>query len=149
MKTNYLFSNYCKRIGWILFVPFCICGIIWLINDSWLPPITLSFTNGMGHAVFSSNDDFMDELLVIGNTIALLLIVFAKERSEDECIAGLRLRAFVYSIFINYIFVILGTIFLYDEQYFRFLCVNMFTILLFFIVIFNILLYKFRRLKDD
>ncbi|MDD3040323.1 hypothetical protein [Bacteroides sp.] len=149
MKTNYLFPNYCKRIGWILFIPFCICGVLWLIDESWLPTISLPFINGNGHTVFFDGNDFMDELLVIGNTVALLLIAFAKERYEDECIAELRLRAFVYSILINYVIVILGTMFLYEELYFRFLCVNMFTILLLFIVIFNALLYKFRKLKDD
>lgn len=147
MKTNYLFPYCCKWVGWILFIPFCIFGILWFIESSWLPTIRFPFLSWTGMSVFQ--DDFMDELLVIGNTVALFLITFSREKSEDEYIAGLRLRAFFYSILINYLIVILGTILLVDEFYFIFLCVNVFTVLLLFIVIFNILLYKFRHVADD
>ena len=148
MKANYLFPHYCKWIGWSLFIPFCIAGILWLADTNVLP--TIKFTCfGWEGPQKGFMDDFMDELLVIGNTVALLLITFSKEKHEDEYIAGLRLRSFVYSILINYVVVIIGTLYLYEMRYLVFLCINMFTILLLFFVIFNILLYKFKHVADD
>ena len=41
MKSNYLFPTVYKKIGWVLFVPFAIIGIIFLANSSLLPEIKL------------------------------------------------------------------------------------------------------------
>ena len=77
-------------------------------------------------------------LLICG----LLFIAFAKEKAEDEFIARLRLESLVWATYVNYIILAISILFIYDMVFFWVLIINMFTILLFFLLRFNWILYK-------
>ena len=86
MKSNYLFPTVYKKIGWVLFVPFAIIGIIFLADSSLLPeikwnPIVLYTGSQLtdhgqvaGEFFKSINDDMKEEIIVWGLAIALSLM---------------------------------------------------------------------------
>lgn len=113
MKRNYLFPYRFRFWGWVLLVPSLCLGLNVLYG--WGP----SF-------------HWMDELSVIGLTMALLFIGFARCRQEDECTATLRLKALTLAILTEYAVLIAGTLIYYDFDYFTFVCYNLFTVLVVF-----------------
>jgi hypothetical protein len=77
-------------------------------------------------------------LFIIGG----LLIMFSKEKIEDEYITKIRLTSLLWAVFINYILLILAFIFVYNLAFISVMICNMFTILIIFIIRFHFLLYK-------
>lgn len=148
MKTNYLLPHQFKKIGWILFIPVFILGILWLIFD-----FEPAFLDVKVLALF--NSDFYQSrgfLAIIENNIAneivgILLIVsasfiaFSKEKNEDEFISKIRLESLVRATYLNYGILIFALIFIYNNAFFTVMILNMFTVLLFFILHFNWALY--------
>lgn len=142
MKTYYLFPHSYRKIGRLISIPAIIVDII-ALGGADLPRIRLPF---LGLPVF--RDDFMDELLLLVTLIGLLLIAFSKERQEDECIIELRQRALVYAILGHYAALSIGTLCLTGLSFLTFLYINLFTPLILFIIVFNLLLYRFKHLQN-
>lgn len=165
MKSNYLFAPVFKKIGWIMFVPFAVLGIIF-ISQCYLFPKEIIPTDmltcksfeliGM-HGLFGGNyficgfedNDWTDEIIIIGLSVSLLFIAFSREKDEDECIANIRMQSFVWAIKANTVLLILGTLLIFDTFYFDFILCYMYTMFFFFIGKYYIALRKFRRSGDE
>ena len=130
-----------------MFIPFFVLGIAYLCNCD------LTFTTYIGFILFHfgnmNNDDWGDELIVLGLTVSLIFIAFSRERDEDECIAEIRMHSLVWAIIVNYALLIVATFLIYDIAYLYFIDINIFTVLFLFIIKYNIALYKFRRINND
>ena len=161
MKSNYLFPTMCKKIGWVLFVPFAIIGIIFLVNSSLLPevkwnPIVL-YTGSqltdhgqiLGEFFKTINDDMKEEIIVWGLAIALSLIAFSREKDEDELVEHLRAKSLVWSLKANVVLLIIATLILYSEYYLTFAWIYMFSVFLLFIIRFEFELYRFRHSSHE
>lgn len=147
MKKNYLFPTTFRKIGWWLFIPFAIMSIICLFNganENWLNVSTFSV---VPWGVIKNS--LLDEISMIGLTISLLFIAFSKEKDEDECIASIRSSSLVWATIAGYLLLILCTMFIYDLQYLNFVFIDLFMILILYIIKYNIELYKFRRGNND
>ncbi len=72
--------------------------------------------------------------------VALALIAFSEEKEEDEWVTKIRLESLQWSIYANYILLILAILFVYDIYFFEALVYNMYTILILFILRFNYVL---------
>lgn len=131
MKTNYLFPNWCKKIGWFLFVPGAILGFVFFIYQ------------------FDAENNFLDESSSILAILGALFIAFSKEKSEDEFISKIRLKSLVWATYTNYAILILAILFVYDINFFFILIFNMFTLLVFFLIHFNWALYKLKNQTND
>ena len=156
MKTHYLFPYQFKKIGWILLVAGIILGVLHLIvwDD-------LEFLDIKVFAIV--HEDFLDvrstftfaEVNILNEIAGLLLIVgglfvaFSREKSEDEFIARIRLESLVWATYINFAILILTIIFVYGVPFLWVLVFNMFTILVFFIIRFNWLKYKSKKLLQN
>ena len=115
-----------RRIGWGLAVPFaaaCIYVLAEAIN--------------MGQ--------WLDEVSVIGLTIALLLISFSRERQEDEYIAALRTKALVWAVYVSYVILIIGTVSIYGDAYLYFFFSNLFTLPIVFILKFRWMMHQLNK----
>jgi hypothetical protein len=78
-----------------------------------------------------------------------MLIVFAREKIEDEYISLLRLKCWQWSVLISFgILFILNFVF-YGTAFYGFLIYNMFTVPLIFIAKFNFSLYLLRREREE
>jgi hypothetical protein len=159
MKPNYLLSNQFKKIGWILFVPSLILGLLFVIFqfqpkfldikvfaildssntpwDSWVNFCVVTHTNAI------------DEIIGILLIISSFFIAFSKEKNEDEFISKIRLESLLWATYVNYAILIFALLFVYNGSFFWVLVFNVFTILLFFIIRFNWVIRKSRKLAKD
>lgn len=147
MKKNYLFPTTFRKIGWCLFVPFVIMGLICLFNandESWLKVSAFSV---IPWGVIKNS--LFDEISVIGLAISLLFIAFSKEKDEDECIASIRSSSLIWATIAGYLLLIVCTMLIYNLSYLNFVFIDLFMILILFITKYNIELYKFRRSNND
>lgn len=135
MKTDYLLSPSCKKVGLWLGIPFVLGGLYLLSNGSWMD----TFLSQIGMR------DCFDELVVIGLAVSLLLASFSREKDEDECIAHLRMQAWTMAVVSNYLILIIVTLCIYGMSYLNFMAVNMFTVLILFLVVFHWKLWRFRK----
>ncbi len=146
MKTNFLFPYRFKKIGWILFIPSVVLGLLYLIFD-----FTPDFLHvkalflGESGLFYGSNDNLIDEIAGVFIIVSSLMIAFSKEKTEDEFLSRIRLESLVWATYVNYIVLILGILLVYGMTFFYILIVNMFTILFFFIIRFNWVLYKLKK----
>ena len=147
MKTNYLFPVIFRKIGWIMFIPFFVLVIAYLSDCDLTFPSSKVFS--LIPFGIMNNDDWGDELIVLGLTVSLIFIAFSRERDEDECIAEIRMHSLVWAIIVNYALLIVATFLIYDIAYLYFIDINIFTVLFLFIIKYNIALYKFRRINND
>lgn len=158
MNIPYLFPNRFKKIGWIIFIPSAILGfyilktgevpdffnipVLAFIHESFIDT-NASTVNNFFFKVIENN--VLDEILLILSIIGALFIAFSKEKHEDEFINKIRLNSLVWATYVNYVILIISTIFVYDMTYFWVMILNMLTILVIFIVRFNWQLMKLKK----
>lgn len=157
MKDSLLLPNKYRRIGYTL-LPF---AIAWLVLSSFFNISLFSFLriNQAGtesHGFFSSSEDFpwsknfsadLNGTIAITLTlVALFLVAFSKEKKEDEYVSSVRLKAFQISIYMNYIILAVATVLVYGFSYLMVIEINLFTIPIIFILVYNYLIYVRPRL---
>ncbi len=153
MKTKYLLPNKFKRIGWYIFIPALVLGIItWAYN--WEPAFLelpvwgitgfedLKDASGFLHV---RENNILNEILGVLIILGGLFLAFSKEKDEDELIATIRLESLVWATYLNYAILLFAFILVFDIAFFQVMVFNMFTILVLFIVKFNWSLYKLRN----
>ena len=79
-------------------------------------------------------------------TIGLFLIAFSKEKIEDEQIMQLRRDSLQWAVYFNYIVLIATLIFTEHMEIGHIMLLNMWTLLLFFIIRFQWALFRINRL---
>jgi len=159
MKTNYLFGYRCKRIGWILFIPGLIVGILILIVR-----IEVSQWEFLKIPVFAIVDQpIMDDIIIFGWTknyildelgallfiVGGILIAFSRQKIEDELIAKIRLESLIWAVYINYGILVLCIIFFYELAFMNVMLYNMFSLLIIFLIRFNWALYRSKKMITD
>ena len=158
MKTHFLFPNKYKKFGWILFIPSTIIGTFLLFSN-------FDFDNHFEIKVFALiNDDILskvkyftfikngilDEILIVLIIIGALLIGFSKTKNEDELISKIRYESLVWASYLNFGLMLISTLFIYGFPYFDVLIINIFTMLIFFIIRFHFMIYKLNKsISDD
>lgn len=157
MKTNYLFPNRYKKLGWLLFIPGITLGILYLIHKETIDFFDMNIigiTSQPGvfkdYEFFSiSENNILDELSSFLLIIGAILIAFSKEKSEDEFISKTRLESLVWATYVNYGILLLATLLVHGVPYFWVLVFNMFTLLAFFLIRFNWAMNKSKKQLSD
>ncbi|MFC2113822.1 hypothetical protein ACFLRI_00580 [Bacteroidota bacterium] len=157
MKTNYLFPNQLKKVGWILFLLGVITGLIFMIFKPDLHFLDINifaivYKPFLGDAIYFclAETDISDEIICLLIIIGGLFVAFSKEKTEDEFISKIRLESLLWSTYVNFAILIISILFTYEEVFFWIIVFNMFTILIFFIIRFNWALYKSRnQIRDE
>jgi hypothetical protein len=147
-----LLPNYFKIVGWIILIPFLGLGLLQMASPDWFEFDWLTYQSS-GNSILDNGEwlftleynNFTDELLGLGLLAGLVLTAFAKTRTEDERTTYLRLAAMLWSVIINTILVTLSMIFIYSGLFLTVMMVNLFSILLLFILRFEYLLWKDRQ----
>lgn len=153
MKSIQLFPNVCKRIGWCLFIPAYVIYLLVLLDvfpsniQLEGPCFILLEDNVFNFASFFhiGKTDWVDEILMILIAVSQYLILFAREKDEDEYIGALRLNAIAWSLKWNTILFVLVTLFVFGFFYVSFLGAYVFSFFLLAIVRYYVSLYKMRR----
>jgi len=142
MQPRFLFPHYFKRIGWLITLPALIIGILYVFNGQELSFLEFHFRSKTNADLFIGEyENFTNELLGILLIIGLNLVAFSKEKLEDEWVAKTRLESLQWGVYINSLLVLLSLIFLYGTDFLTVMTFNLFTVLFFFIIRFNFLLY--------
>lgn len=151
MNTRYLFPHQFKRIGLVIFIFSIIVGIAGFFfdftNADWLNwKMFIVYDGGF---ISDPVKVLQWETINIYNTVIGILIIigavlvgFSKEKNEDEFIAKLRLESLLWAVYINYGLLLLCFLFIYGLTFLSVMVFNMFTVLIFFLIRFNILLYR-------
>ncbi|MEJ6792739.1 MAG: hypothetical protein QNK89_08455 [Lacinutrix sp.] len=151
MNTHYLLPNKYKIIGWFLFIPGLILGLLSFfenVDDDTItiPVLSIFYEEFMGSsprelfAIITTG--ILSEIIAVMIIIGGLLIALSKEKIEDEFTSKLRSDSFVWAMIVNYIILLLATLFIYDMTFFTVLIFNMFTPIIFFIIRYNFLKLK-------
>ncbi|HJW28282.1 MAG TPA: hypothetical protein VJ508_03430 [Saprospiraceae bacterium] len=163
MNSSLLLPNRWKRIGWIILIPATVAGILlittgfgadWLhmkmfaiVNDD------ISLFNGdvasKGKYFVWADVGMTNTLVGIAFIAGAMIVAFSKEKQEDEFIANLRLSSLMWSVWVSYILLLLGFLFIYGTAFLNVMIYNMFTVLIIFISRFNYILYKTKKAVVD
>jgi len=149
MMQSILLPNRYKVIGWILLIPSFLLGLYLLFfgfEPNWAKAKVLSIfpNNLMGEKGFFKMQEINITQTLIGVLFIIggLLIMFSKEKIEDEYITKIRLTSLLRAVLINYSLLIVAFVFVYNLAFISVMIFNMFTILIIFIIRFHFLLYK-------
>jgi hypothetical protein len=140
MKYRLLLPYRFKLIGLIIFLPFLALGIAIRFFDFGFP--FLMYKVDMDTMFHNNWQDYTDEIALSGIIIGLLLIAFAREKSEDEFITKIRLESLQWAVLINYILLLAATWLVYEISFIDVMMYNMLTVLLLFIIRFHVILWK-------
>ncbi|MCU7618736.1 hypothetical protein NZ698_16185 [Chryseobacterium sp. PBS4-4] len=148
MNTLKLFPNRFKKIGWIIFIPSLILG---LISLSGVMNFEISLPVIYNSGFFSDeNQGFFKtaEIDLFPNLFGLLIIVggilvgFSKEKIEDEYISSLRLKSVFWSLIVSYSIVFILFVTVFGSVFLTVMILIMFLPLVLYIFRFNYLLFK-------
>ena len=146
MKT-YLFPNSVKPLAWIILILGILGGIIVASFDIEPEIFDINvFSLYSTGDIFSKNHGFfkvieqniLDDICGILIIIGGILVGFSKEKVEDEFIMQLRLSSLALAVYINYGILLLAFLLVHGFDFFTVMVYNMFTLLLIFILIFQV-----------
>lgn len=157
MEANFLFPNKCKWIGWLLFVPALTIAIYLTVSGISLDEAFNTKVFAIAADEFLGKSQFMtliennisDEVLLIALVVGGLLVGFSKSKNEDEFIAKIRYESLVWAVYLNFGIMLFATVFIYGMYYYHVMLANMFTVLLFFIIRFHVMLYRLNKSAGD
>ena len=144
MENSLLIPGKYKVVGWIIFILFACLGLATLYWDYSIPGLVLPLKESV---FFDAN--LTNELALAGVIIGLMIIVFAREKIEDEYISLMRLKCLQWSVLISFVILFILNFMFYGGSFYVVLIYNMFTIPLIFIAKFNYSLYRLRREREE
>ena len=131
MKTNYLFPEKCKTIGWKLILFGLVAAILY--NEEILPTlgptkaITLIPSEKMSYeegenvektiTFVTQNDDWTDEIANVALMMGFILVSFTRLKEEDEYTINLRMKTFSWAVKVYGILFILMQLTVYGTGY--------------------------------
>ena len=154
--SNFLLPHKYKRIGWVFLIPSFIVGLFWLITEFEPKFLTLNVPGllmdslGEGDKFFGMvKNNIFNEIIGIVFILSAICVAFSKEKHEDEYISQVRLESLVWATYINYGILILSFLLVYEFSFLWVMILNMFTILIFFILRFHWKLSTLKRHLED
>jgi hypothetical protein len=128
-------------IGWILFFPLAILLVLNGFYDYEINWLTWDNFRS-GDILNTSNENFTNEISIVGTFLSLFFIAFSKEKQEDEYIQKIRLDSLLIAFYVYGLLTVFGTLVFYSVGYLEFMGFNMFSIQLVFIIRFRWVMYR-------
>lgn len=128
-----------KRIGWVLFIPTALLGLLMAIDGFNGFPSFLLPDSAVGSETLSR---ISNNIVLIGLLLGALLITCSRERIEDELIARIRLNALLTALYINILATAIATLALYGFDYLNVMVVNLVSLPVLFLVIERVMLWR-------
>ena len=156
MSTQLLLPNKFKKIGWFIFIPAFIAGLILCITDyqaAWLQTKVFAIVNEeiLGKSQYFSfiKTNITNTLVGVLFIVGAMLVSFSKEKTEDEYITNLRLKSLQWSLLANNLLLFFAFLFVYGTTFLSIMIYNMFTMVIIFIIRFNYILYNNTKSSAD
>ena len=142
MEPRFLLPHSYKRVGWILFVPALFFGVVVQHYEYEIQGFALDIGNsGVIVSGKQLKNNLTNELAGLIILVTGFFVAFSKQKIEDEWVSKVRLESLQWSVYLNYALLAITLLVVYDEGFFLVMVYNMFTILIFFIIRFNYVLY--------
>jgi hypothetical protein len=141
MLTKILLPHKFQMIGWILFFPLAILLVLNGFYDYEINWLTWDNFRS-GDILNTSNENFTNEISIVGTFLSLFFIAFSKEKQEDEYIQKIRLDSLLIAFYVYGLLTVFGTLVFYSVGYLEFMGFNMFSIQLVFIIRFRWVMYR-------
>ncbi|MFD0751991.1 hypothetical protein ACFQZS_17690 [Mucilaginibacter calamicampi] len=143
MKSRFLFPYPWRKWGVALFIIGLTLSAVHIVFDEYF--------SGLHHGQMLAGKadlrELVTDIILLTLICGLLLIAFTKEKVEDEHIAQLRLDSLQWSIYFNYIGLIICIVCITNWHMFVGIAAHfIFTPLLFFIIRFRWVVYQSNRL---
>jgi len=98
---------------------------------------------------FWKKNNLLDEIVAILIVSSGIIHGFSKESVEDELIHKIRLESLAWSVQINFILVLLETIFIFGIHFYEVMIIQLFLILLLFNLKLHLALKHFYKREDE
>ena len=134
LMKNILFPHYFQLLGWVMFIPALIVGILiysGVLSTTGIPQIILN------------------DITIIGIVLGGLFIVCSKERVEDEMTKSIRLSSLLNSLYINVVILITCTLTMHGTQFMRFAVLNMILLPILFVVNFRLEIQRYNKMCEN
>ena len=139
MNKMLLLPHSFKRIGWVLFIPTLLLGVLMYFDGfNGFPSFLLPDS-------FAPARDFSrlwNNIVIIGVLLGVLFIGCSRERIEDELIARIRLNALLAALYVTVGVSVLSALVLYDFAYINFMIFNLCLLPVLFLVIERVMLWR-------
>jgi hypothetical protein len=154
MKKQLLLPQKFKIFGWLLLALSTLLWSIYVVfNEEYHMNTTVFSIVGSEGFLFGSDTkyfsfiktDITNTLLGAMFIVGGFLVVFSKEKVEDEFITNLRLTSFQWAFFMNYAVLLFLFLFIYGIDFLNVLIYNMFTVMILYIARFHYLLFMNQR----
>lgn len=131
---NLLFPRQFQVIGWLLFIPAIILGILLCFS-------AISCTG--------INEIILNDAAIIGITVGSILIVCSKEKHEDEMIRSIRLISLLKALYIYAAILIISVLLINGITFFLFMGINLVLLPLVYVVMFRLEIYRYYKMSED
>lgn len=156
MKKNYLLPNFFKKVGLVMFLPFCI-ACVWLLLgpgecDLILVDVPAFLTldlDGVDDWFEMTKTDPINEICMLGFIVSLVFVALSREKDEDEMTAVVRMQSFVWSFWCTAIVEAVAVLLTYELTFLNFAFVSVFVCFLSYIIKFNFEMVKIRRMENE
>ena len=147
MNYSYLFPPMFKKVGWILFVIFAVLNVLWMTGDiEGILPQCKVFSIWPDDGKFiTTNDDWTDEICIVGMILSLLFITFARLKQEDEFTINLRMKSMTWAVKGYGLIIMIATLFVYGTNWLYIMLLSIYLVFFLFIIKFYYELEKFRK----
>ncbi len=129
---NILFPHAFKAIGWVMFVPSLLAGVL------------------IYFAAFSLSgviETVVNDMVIIGIVLGALFIVCSKERIEDEMTRSIRLSSLLNSIYVYVLLMITCTLTLNGVDFMQFAILNLVLLPIIFVCNFRLEMHSFSKMR--
>ncbi len=149
MHKNYLLPFGLKLPGWIILVAGVLLSILYIVFDfRFMMPVFAVFSSFFETKYFATfKTNFADETTMIILFTGLFLVAFTKEKNEsgfDQDLNNIRFIALIKSIYINAFILLFSILFIYGQGFLFIMIFNLFSCLMFYVIIFLIMLKKYK-----
>jgi hypothetical protein len=158
MKTSYLFPHRFKTVSGVVFFIVLLFMLYSLFDNSLFNSVIInqnvfafSDSEFLGKTTHFGwiEDNIFDEIIALIFIASGLIFAFSKEKIEDEMTAKIRLDSLAWATYANYIVFALCILFIYGLDFLSVLILAGFTHLVFFILRFNLEIYKVKRANNE
>lgn len=141
---NYLFPHIFQPIGWILFIPSLILGVLFFFSVTSATDISFDLPYFSGVA-----ETIVNDFIIIGIALGALFIVCSKEKVEDEMTQSIRLASLLNSIYAYVILLVFCTILINGVDYLTFMFADLAILPILFVCNFRFEMHRYHKMFAD
>lgn len=131
---NILFPRQFQVVGWLLFIPALILGL--LIYNGILT------CSGIIEVI-------LNDACIIGITAGSIFIVCSKEKHEDEMIRSIRLASLLNSLYIYSMILITSVLLINGPKFIEFMAFNLVMLPIIYVMVFRLEIHRYNKMSEN